>query len=606
MKKHRSRFLTVLMAALMLLSACGQTPGDNSTNGSTETPATPFTLNVCVSQPQDSLDPAKSGVPGGEMVLFHLYENLMRWVDDGNGYAVLAPGQAESYTLETDYAGNATYTFTLRGDIRWSDEKAVTAQDFVTAWRRLADPANDLPKRELLSMVAGYDQVQNTGDTTLLSVSAPSDTTFMVTLNGNCAYFLEEVCAGAYTMPVREDLVSNKRWGTVAADTVTNGAYVPTHFDGELLTMERSDTYYDVSEAAPEILQFFTASDIEGDYEKFLNGEIDLIRNLPVSVLEEMITDETWQPEPVTSTYAVTFNTLAPPFDNSNIRLAFRLAIDPQGIADTLEDFTTQAAVGLVPYGITDHGQRIDPEIAEKEAVLPDPNVEIPEEVLQRWDFRSHSQELITLPAETDYAENCRQAQALMAQAGYAKGGGFPVVEYIYVESEANRVIARTLQSMWQEQLGVTVAVREMTQAEYDAMLIPSESEAPADESTDESLPAIAPFQMAGQTFSASHNDAGAFLNRWHSDHIDNIAGYNSPAYDILMDSATAATDPLARDAYLHDAEAILFTDAPVIPICYSGSSYLLADGFSGLYRAPNGIFFLSAVTNANTDIPSN
>ena len=313
MKKHRSRFLTVLMAALMLLSACGQTPGDNSTNGSTETPAAPFTLNVCVSQPQDSLDPAKSGVPGGEMVLFHLYENLMRWVDDGNGYAVLAPGQAESYSLETDYAGNATYTFTLRGDIRWSDEKAVTAQDFVTAWRRLADPANDLPKRELLSMVAGYDQVQNTGDTTLLSVSAPSDTTFMVTLNGNCAYFLEEVCAGAYTMPVREDLVSNKRWGTVAADTVTNGAYVPTHFDGELLTMERSDTYYDVSEAAPEILQFFTASDIEGDYEKFLNGEIDLIRNLPVSVLEEMITDETWQPEPVTSTYAVTFNTLAPP-----------------------------------------------------------------------------------------------------------------------------------------------------------------------------------------------------------------------------------------------------------------------------------------------------
>ena len=32
----------------------------------------------------------------------------------GDGWAVLANGQAESYTVETDYAGNATYTFTLR------------------------------------------------------------------------------------------------------------------------------------------------------------------------------------------------------------------------------------------------------------------------------------------------------------------------------------------------------------------------------------------------------------------------------------------------------------------------------------------------------------
>ena len=48
-----------------------------------------------------------------------------------------------------------------------------------------------------------------------------------------------------------------------------------------------------------------------------------------------------------------------------------------------------------------------------------------------------------------------------------------------------------------------------------------------------------------------------------------------------------------ARDAYLHDAEAILLEDAPVIPVCCQGGSFRLAEGLSGLYRAPDGVYFL-------------
>ena len=54
---------------------------------------------------------------------------------------------------------------------------------------------------------------------------------------------------------------------------------------------------------------------------------------------------------------------------------------------------------------------------------------------------------------------------------------------------------------------------------------------------------------------------------------------------------------PDARDAYLHDGEAILLNDAPVIPLYYLGGSYQLRDGLTGLYRAPDGVYFLSAVT---------
>ena len=49
-------------------------------------------------------------------------------------------------------------------------------------------------------------------------------------------------------------------------------------------------------------------------------------------------------------------------------------------------------------------------------------------------------------------------------------------------------------------------------------------------------------------------------------------------------------------DAYLHDAEAILMEDAPIIALFYRGGSYALADGLNGLYRLPNGVYFFSGV----------
>lgn len=443
MQKKHCPLLALLLALAMVLTACGQDQNTGSQGEDGEGDL--FTVTAAVSGAQDTLDPGASTAQGGETILFHLYENLMRWSDGGDGHAVLSPGQALSYEVETDYAGNATYTFTLRQGIQWSDGEAVTAQDFAAAWRRLADPANDLPHRELLSVVSGYDQVQETGDPSLLAVSAPDDGTFVVTLNGSPAYFLEELCAGAYTMPVREDLISG---GSLADGSVTNGAYTAASLSSREVELTRSETYYDSAAVGPDVLRFVTVGDSESDYEAYLAGELDLIQDLPASVLQELESTGTWLPEAVTATYAVVLNTQQPPFDDVNVRQAFRLAVDTQALVDALGDLTARAAVGLIPYGVTDYGQH--EEAAEEEPAVPDPNAAPVQETPEpQWDFRIHSQELVTLPESGSYEENCRQAQALMAQAGYAGGGSFPVVEYLYVESDAGRAVAQALQSMW-------------------------------------------------------------------------------------------------------------------------------------------------------------
>ncbi len=605
-KKIHILLTAALLSLSLLLSACSDPTGTNNTPSGgqepTQDPDSAFTLTAAVADAQSTLDPAAATAEGSATVLHHLYENLMKWEDDGSGIAQLAPGQAESYTVVTDYAGNATYTFTLREGIQWSDGQPVTAGDFVAAWQRLADPANDLPHRKMLQMVSGYDQPvpedwaeaePPAWDPAKLSVSAPDDRTFVVTLVGSCAYFLEEVCASAYTMPVRTDLVGQKAW---TDGTVTNGAYTASARTAAQTTLVKSGTYYAANPKGPETLTFVPSAGAS-DYEKLLSGELDLVTHLPGDTLQALADSGSWLPEPVTATYGVVLNTQRPPFDDPDVRLAFRLAIDNQALVSALGDLTVRPASGIVPYGISDYGEhalRQEP-AADTQSAIPDANSPTePAAPTVPWDFRQHSLEKVTVPENADYAANCQKAQALLAQAGYAGGGGFPVVEYIYVESDVDRTIAQELQRMWKEQLGITVAIRGLSQEEYDAMLAPAQG---SDESGDTPQAPTGEFFLAGQPFTGSYNDAAAFLHPWHSQSHLNWAGYFSDAFDILLNSAEAAVSADARDAYLHDAEAILLMDAPVIPLCYQGGSSALADGLTGLYCGPNGLYFLSGIT---------
>ena len=81
-----------------------------------------------------SFDPQINTDVEGSDMLRNLFEGLYN--EDGNGE--LVPGVALDHTLSDD---GLTYTFNLRTDAKWSNGEPVTANDFVYAWRRLADPA---------------------------------------------------------------------------------------------------------------------------------------------------------------------------------------------------------------------------------------------------------------------------------------------------------------------------------------------------------------------------------------------------------------------------------------------------------------------------------
>lgn len=597
MKSTIRSLFAVLAAAVMLLTAC-ETQDEPPVQDPVKDPVI---VTAALGATPDSLDPAQCTTDGGETILFHLFENLLRWENNGSGFASLAPGQASSYTVETDYLGNATYTFTLREDIFWSDGQPVTAQQYVSAWQRLANPAHRFPHSALLSCIAGYDSVQQTGDVSQLKVSAADNRTLVVVLNGNPPSFLPEVCAGAYTMPVRTFLPGN-----APITSVTNGAYTLTSLSEPLtvatetgtyqeyaVILTRSESYYDAGNVSVDQIRFISSSGSDADYAKFLRGTVDFAANIPASVLESIALSENWLPEPVTSTYGVVFNTQSAPFDSADVRSAFHLAIDEQAIVDALNDFALRPATGLVPYGVEDYGISA----AAKEAKNSSDDSGKPPLVITNgyWDFRTHSEEIVTLTISDNYESDCNEARLLLASAGYPDGTGFPQAEYIYIDSPENSAVAKLLQAVWKKELGVTVLLRAVTSEEYSQLVGSTGTDGEA---------ASPAFQIAAAEFVATDRyDVLAFLSRWHSASAENIAGYSSKSFDILISAARAAVAAETHDAYLHDAEAILLDDAPVVPLFYRGSSFAAADELTGLYRAPNGVFFFY---QAKQSVPDN
>src|SRR6202795_233046 len=80
----------------------------------------------------ESLDPAFAGSAAENNIL----GDLMVGLTTLDAAAKPIPGMAERWETSPD---GLTWTFHLR-QARWSDGTAVTAQNFVSAWRRLLDP----------------------------------------------------------------------------------------------------------------------------------------------------------------------------------------------------------------------------------------------------------------------------------------------------------------------------------------------------------------------------------------------------------------------------------------------------------------------------------
>ena len=513
--KRWAAMLLSLVMALSLLSGCGAQKTLSLTAVLTGIPAT--------------LDPAMVTSDAEKTVVSHLYENLMKLWPNTEGGVSAIPAAAKANHVVSESDGTETYTFTLRSDLTWSDGQSVTAADFVYAWQRLVDPKTASPNASLLDMVAGYAAAR-AGDVSKLQVSAPDDTTFQVVLSHPCPYFLSAVCTAAATMPVREDI------------TLTNGAYRIAEQTDDALIAVAAEDYYDSKRIGPAELRFSFCETSDDAAARCQQGDWDVVLGLTEAQGDDAVVDTS--PEVgVLLVNQMTVNVASEP-----LRQAMSLVIDRNAVA-TLLGNNTQAADGLIPTGIANTCGE---------------------------DFRTAAEAAIDNVPE-DYEKNCQTAREKLSTAKLepAKLGAIT----LYHENTPEQMkLAQLLQSTWQEQLGLTVKVVELPQADLQRALQKGE------------------FALALTTIRCDRSDPTGYLDIWRSGGSENYANFHSSAYDLLLRVSDASQSPEARDAYLEDAEHLLLDTGNVMPLYFTTRFHRMNNGLSGLFDDGLGTYYLSAL----------
>ena len=569
MKKITSLALVSAMAVSM--AACGSSNTAETTAATTaadtteaaettaaesteaaETTDGEYNLAVCLASEPQSIDPALNSAVDGAIMINHMFEGLIKWVDDGEGKAVSAPGQAESWEKTVNDDGTVTYVFTMRDGIKWSDGQPVTAGDFEYSWKRLANPETAADYCYMIDMVKGYAEVSTgAADPDTLAVTALDDKTLEVVLTYDCPYFLE-IAAFPATFPVRQDMVEgNDEWTYDVNSYIGNGPYKMQEWShNAYINVVKNENYYDYENLGPDSIRFTLLDDANAMLAAFNSGELDFIENFPTDEMANYLASGEITIADYLGTYYVCFNTEDEVFSDPRIRKAFSLVIDRNYIVENVSQAGEVPATAYVPSGVND-----------VEGASGD-------------DFRTVGGEYYSV-AKEDYEANCEEARALLAEAGYPGGEGFPTVEYTYNTDDKHKAIAEALQSMWQEELGVTVT---LSNQDWNVFL---ESRKQGD------------YQIARNGWIADYNDPCSFLDMWYTDGGNNDAQYSNPEYDAQIDAAKATSDPAERMTAFHAAEDILIgQDSVLAPIYFYTQPYMLADDIDGMYYTPLGYFF--------------
>ena len=541
------RLLVLLLALTMVftLAACGGGGEGTDTEGG---------LNISVnfaSEPA-TIDPALNSAVDGAVMLHHTFEGLLKWVDDGEGNAMLAPGMAESWDVSED---GTVYTFHIKEGALWSDGEPVTAHDFEYAWKRVVDPETAADYSYMLDCVLNGPEIiyDGTKAPDELAAVALDDSTFEVTLHTAIPYFTE-IAAFPAAFPVRKDIIEEygDQWTFDPTTYVSNGPYMISEWvHNSYIMMVKNPNHYDYDNLGPDSIKFALMDDDNAILAAFNSGELDFTDNgYPIDEVPALLESGQLKINDYIGTYYVCFQTQLKPFDNPLVREAFSLVIDRNYIVNQVTRSGQLPASGYVPSGVYD-------------AEGPGSN------------FREVGGDYYSI-AEGDYAANCERARELLAEAGYPGGEGFPIVEYLYNTNDTHRAVGEALQNMWQTELGVQVT---LANQDWGVFL---ETRKKGD------------YSIARNGWIADYNDPISFIDMWITGGGNNDAQYSNKTYDALVLIAKTSTDPAVRMKAMHDAEDILIGESVVAPIYFYTQPYQISDDLKGWYYTPLGYTFFS------------
>ena len=493
--------------ALVVLTGCGRR------ETAVEAGLRLQTLHVNMGAEPRDFDPHTTPLPADIMVIRALMEGLAD-VDPVDCRPI--PGVAERWETSAD---GLTWTFHLRGAARWSNGEAVTAHDFVYAYRRILSPALAAEYREQFFCLRNAEAFASgkIDDFTAVGARAANDRTLVLTLTHPVPY-LPTLVAQHVWFPVHRATIEkfgridqrSTAW-TRVGNFVGNGAFELKEWtQSRRVRVTRSDTYWDRDRVRLREVVFYPIENPAAGDAAFRAGQLH-VTLYPVEKVAAYQADPRMAPllheGARLQTSFFRFNCSRPPLHDGRVRRALSLAIDRGQIARQVVR-CEQAAVAFTPPNCAGY------------------------------------------TADRSLRTDVEEARRLLAEAGFPGGRGFPALEVpFYVSLGTEQPVLEAVQQMWRSNLGISVSLLKQE------MKTAIERRATGD------------FQVLNSAWVGDYLDPTTFLDLLRRDAPNNATRWSNTEYDRLLDTAARTVEPARRFALLREAEALMLAEAPIVPL---------------------------------------
>ena len=499
----RKRLLALLLAlSLAALSACGGANNQNQnqnqppqTGGQTTPPAQQVT--IAISGDPTTLDPHKSFNGYVFTVTNQIYETLLFRAADGT----LQPRLATEWTPVDD----TTWEFKLREGVKFSDGTPFNAEAVKFSLERLADPATKGPGAFIVNMIE--------------EITVVDDTTVRIKTSTHFAPLLAHL-----SHPVTAIVSPKAAEGDLSKNPAGTGPFLLADWKaGDSVTLKANPDYWG-GKPKLETVVLRVIPETGTQLTELKAGTVDLITGVQPERFEEIEND----PQLSATRFLgwgsmfLGFNVKTGPLADVNVRRAIAMAIDRQGIVDTLRQGMAQFGNSLVP-----------PTVFGSAADLAGPEYD-PE-----------------------------AAKALLAQAGVTTPLKLTLNTY---EGAENRQIAQAIQAQL-SQIGIDL---EVVVTDYGAF-----AEAIAAEDHGLWLSS-----WGTVTMDADYTFWALLHSQQHG--ADNKAFYANPQVDEWLQAARSTTDESERKALYRQIQEQVMADLPYLNLYYPLSSYAKNDRLQG------------------------
>ncbi len=494
---------------LLCLVACGEKPLTNVEKGNAEQ-----ILHIANGNEPRELDPLLSTGSPEHNIHYALYEGLLK---KNPKTLAVEPAVAERWEISED---GTRYRFYLRNTARWSNGDPVTAHDFVYAWKRSLMPAFGSEWAYMKYYIKNAEAFHQgkLEDPAKLGVTALDEHTLEVQLNYPTHFFLQMLDHNSY-YPVHKATIEKhgavdqaiSNW-TRPENFVGNGPFVLTEWKiNEVIKTSRNIHYWDNTNIRLNGVNFYPIEDQQAEVRAFRTGQVHLTYT-PQMAIEKISFFKENEPDvlritPTYSVYHYEINVTKPPLNDPRVRRALAMAIDRETLVTRVSKGGERPTYNFIPS---------------------DPNGYTP---------------------PTLFSYNPEKARALLAEAGFPNGEGFPQIDILYNSQDNHRKVALAIQQMLNQNLNIQV---QLTNQEWKVYL-----------NTKRNLQ----HDLARAGWLADYLDPSNFLEVLYSLSGNNDTGWKHSEYDAIIEALQKTGDENERHRLFDQASKILIEEMPIIPI---------------------------------------